>query len=109
VNHYKNTFGIVFFSSVDANYNFMFVDVGCWGGISDSGFLQRAVYNTGNVTLISSSGRPSKRERKGVIIFFIGDEAFGLSENLRKVYPGITIKGPKGTNFQLQDLQSAQS
>ena len=35
--NYKNAFGIVLFALVDANYNFMFVDAECQGGISDSG------------------------------------------------------------------------
>ena len=35
--NYKNAFSIVLFTLVDANYNFMFVDVGCHGGIFDSG------------------------------------------------------------------------
>jgi len=34
--NYKNAFSIVLFALVDVNYNFMFVDVGCQGRISDS-------------------------------------------------------------------------
>ena len=34
---YKNAFSIILFVLVDANYNFMFVDVGCQGRMSDSG------------------------------------------------------------------------
>ena len=34
---YKNSFSIVLFSLVYANYNFMFVDAGCQGRISDRG------------------------------------------------------------------------
>jgi len=34
---YKNAFSIALFTLVDANYNFMFVDAGCQGGVSDSG------------------------------------------------------------------------
>jgi hypothetical protein len=33
---YKNAFSIVLFALVDANYNFIFVNAGCQGRISDS-------------------------------------------------------------------------
>jgi len=35
--NYKNAFSIVLFALVDSDYNYMFVDVGCQGRISDSG------------------------------------------------------------------------
>jgi len=49
---------------------------------------------------MSSSAGPFKRERKkGVPYFFMGDEAFPLSENLMKVYPGRQQKGSKERIF----------
>ena len=35
--NYKSAFSILLFALVYANYNFMFVDVGCQGRISDNG------------------------------------------------------------------------
>jgi len=35
--NYKSAFNIVLFALVHANYNFMFVEVGCQGRISDNG------------------------------------------------------------------------
>ena len=48
---------------------------------------------------MSSSAGPFKQERKKFSYFFIGDEAFPLSENLLKVYPGQHPKGSKERIF----------
>jgi hypothetical protein len=43
--NHKNAFSIVPFALVDANYNFMFVDAGCQGRISDNGvFMNTELY-----------------------------------------------------------------
>jgi len=43
----KNAFSIVVFALVDANYNFMFVDAGCKGRISERGvFTNTELYKT---------------------------------------------------------------
>jgi len=100
--NYKYTFSIVLFALVDANYNFMFVGAGCQGRISDSGvFTNTELYKKNrNKNLMSFSAGPSKREiKKCSILFFIGDEAFPLSENLMKVYPGQHPKGSKERIF----------
>ena len=79
--NYKNAFSIVLFALVDANFNFMFVDAGCQGRISDSGvFTNTELYKKLETkNLISSSAGSLKRKRKKCsIFFFIGDEAFPL-------------------------------
>jgi len=43
--NYKNALSIVLFALVDADNNFMFVDAGCQGRISDSGvFMNTELY-----------------------------------------------------------------
>jgi hypothetical protein len=70
--NYKNAFSIVLFALVEANYNFMFVDAGCQGRISDSGaFTNTELYKKLETkTLMSSSASPFKRERKKCSILF---------------------------------------
>ena len=79
---------------VDANYNFMFVDTGCQGRISDSSvFTNTELYKkleTCLPQLVPLNGR-----EKSVPYFFIGDEAFPISENLMKFYLGQHSRGSK--------------
>ena len=57
---------IVLFALVDANYNFMFVDVGCQGRISDSGVFTNTELHKKLETkkLMSSSAVSFKWERR---------------------------------------------
>jgi len=70
--NYKNAFSIVLFTLVDANYNFMFVDVECPGRISDSGvFTNTELYKKLETKKpLSSSAGSFKRERKKCSILF---------------------------------------
>jgi len=68
---YKNAFSIVLFALVDANYNFMFVDVGCQGRISDSGvFTNTELHKKLETKTLSSPTGSFKRERKKCSILF---------------------------------------
>lgn len=92
-------FSIVFFALVDAgDYNFMFVDVGCQGRISDGGVFAntelykkleaKALHLPQPTPLVNGS-------TKCIPYFLIGNEAFALTEYLMKVYPGFHPKGSK--------------
>jgi hypothetical protein len=70
--NYENAFSIVLFALVDANYNFMFVDVGCQGRISDSGvFTNTELYKKLETkTLCLPQSVPLNGREKSVPYFF---------------------------------------
>lgn len=86
------------FAIVDANYNFIYVDVGCQGRISDGGvFKNSSLYKMlekGKLN-IPPSQCLNERRNKEIPYVFIGDEAFAISPHLMKVYSGIHSKGSK--------------
>lgn len=85
------------FALVDADYNFLFVDVGCQGRISDGGvFRDTKLYDLIEKRLINfPSPHPLPERHIPIAYFFVGDSAFALSENLMKPYAGTH---PKGTS-----------
>lgn len=93
--NYKGFFSIVLFGIVDANYSFIFVNVGCQGRISDGGVYA----NTTLQTLIDENALniPAVCSLPGrtlsVPYVFIGDDAFPLRQHILKPYPGLQDKG----------------
>lgn len=65
--NYKGFFSIVLFALVDANYNFLFVDIGCQGRISDGGVFRNTTLfkrlNDGSLNIIEPKSLPN-REKK---------------------------------------------
>lgn len=62
--NYKKTFSVVLLALVDYNYNFIYVDVGCQGRISDGGVfrncsLYRAL-NDGSLAIPPSESLPGR-------------------------------------------------
>ena len=80
---------------VDANYNFLFADVGCQGRISDGGVFKNChLYKQIeeqklNLPALSAIDELTV-ERP---FFFLGDSAFPLGPNMLKPYPGINPFG----------------
>lgn len=93
--NYKSTFSIVLFAVVDAHYNFMYVDVGGQGRISDGGIFKNcSLYKKLEKNeLRFPQDEPLNGRQREIPYFFIGDEAFALTDYLMKPFSGIQPKG----------------
>lgn len=99
--NYKSFFSIVLFALVDANYNFLFVDVGAQGRISDGGILKNTILwqKIQEKSLNIPEPKPLPGREKDLPYVFLGDEAFALHENIMKPYSGNHQKGSKERIF----------
>lgn len=88
--NYKHAFSIVLMALVDKNYCFMFADVGCQGRISDGGVFRNSLLyeklETNALNLPAPSVLPGSGEIAPYV--FVADNAFPLSTNIMKPYPG---------------------
>lgn len=93
--NYKGFHSIVLLALVDGDYNFIYASVGCQGRISDSGVVNATHFKKclDNDTLHLPKPCPLPGRIKKSPFVFIGDEAFSLSKNVMKPYPGDTNKG----------------
>ena len=86
---YKGTLSVVLHGLVDADYKFIYIDVGCNGRISDGGVFRNATLSNALVenTLNIPNARclPGGQERLPFVIE--GDAAFPLKGHLIKPYP----------------------
>lgn len=93
--NYKGFFSIVLLAVVNANYEFMYVNCGVNGRVSDGGVLFETDFGqkleNSQLNLPSPTSFPNHRD-VCLPYVFVGDEAFPLKENLMKPYPnkGIT-------------------
>ena len=73
--NYKHTFSIVLMAAVDANYKFIYIDVGCNGRVSDGGVFRES--SLGKAMEDKSLGVPKEEPLKGgvtdVPYVFVGD------------------------------------
>ena len=88
--NYKKKFSIVLFAIVNANYEFIMVEVGANGRVSDAGVLSNSKFfekfNSKELN-IPASGQLTNFS--GNMPFtFVGDDAFPLLPNLMKPYGG---------------------
>lgn len=87
--NYKGTDSIVLLALVDANYNFLYVNVGINGRVSDGGVfnacnLAQKLYNK-SLDLPEPRALPGRAKKVPYVI--VADDAFPLIENVMKPYP----------------------
>ena len=91
--NYKGFFSIVLLALVDADYKFIFVDVGSNGRISDRGVLResclQAALDTNSLAIPPPACLPDRYTPLPYAI--VGDEAFPLRENIMKPYPAKSL------------------
>lgn len=84
--NYKSHFSIVLLGLVDANYNFLYVNIGAQGRISDGGIMNSSSLNM--MIQEKKMGIPLPKElenrvRKIPYVFLV-DSAFAMTENTMK-------------------------
>jgi hypothetical protein len=89
--NYKHFFSLVLLALVDADYQFLYVDVGAQGSASDGGvFLQTSLkkdLDLGKLQLPRE--RPLAGGNLPVPYVMVADDAFALSKHLMKPYTGV--------------------
>lgn len=96
--NYKNFFSILLLAMCDANYNFLYIDVGAPGKASDSTVFKNSTFysmlQTNRLSL--PAARPiSKDSPENVPFVIVGDEAFGLSTVVMRPYGGTYLSVKK--------------
>ena len=87
--NYKHTFSIVLLAVADANYRFLFVDVGSQGRCSDAGVFSESHLNKAlqlnALHLPPPAEIPGTREK--MPFWLLADDAFPLRDHILKPYP----------------------
>lgn len=87
--NYKKTFSVVLLAVVDAENNFVIVDVGSYGKNSDAAIFSNAQFGrkfmNGTLNIPPVKCLPDTADSMPHV--FVGDEAFPLDYNLMRPYP----------------------
>ena len=108
--NYKGTFSIVLMGLVDANYKFLYIDVGCNGRISDGGVFHNCrllkALEQNSLNIHSVGELPNDGRKLPYVI--VGDDAFSLKTYLMKPYPHQHLSREKRifTDYQGLDASS---
>lgn len=88
--NYKGQHSIVLMAIADAEYKFLYVDVGCNGRVSDGGVFNKCSFARamGNDGLNLPDASPLLGREMKVPFMLVADDAFALRPNVMKPYPG---------------------
>lgn len=92
--NYKHSFSVVLLAMVDADYKFLYIDVGAYGKQSDGGVfadssLGKAFTDLGNTINLPADDILDGADDLGPLPYVIvADEAFPLKRNIMRPYPG---------------------
>lgn len=100
--NYKGTFSVVLLALVDADYKFLYVDVGCNGRISDGGVFRNSTLSRAMEENLLQVPSPRYVGEEILPYVVVADDAFPLKENLIKPFPsrGLT-KEERITNYRI--------
>ena len=99
--NYKNSFSVVLLALVDADYKFLFVDVGCNGRISDGGVYRNSALSSALIN--NTLNIPPPQPLPGINIespfTIVADDAFALKTYMMKPYPRTALKSKESRIF----------
>jgi len=86
---------VILLALVDGNYNFIMIDVGSFGGSSDSGIFSHSALGkrmaNGSLNIQPDSRLTGTNIEMPFVV--VGDEAFPLKTYLMRTYPGHRLSG----------------
>lgn len=87
--NYKGTFSIVLLGIVNANYEFIYVNAGANGSVSDGGVFKNTTFHKKMVSNELQLPTPSALPASDIVApyCFVADSAFAIKENLLKPFP----------------------
>ena len=95
--NYKHSFSIVLLALVDADYKFIYVDIGCNGRVADGGVFKNSALFAAleNKSLNIPSPRPMKDNTPPLPYMIVADDAFPLKEYIQKPYSQVGLTKEK--------------